>query len=241
MRASDVIRARLPWLYAKRLYLMRSQAGYKVKENIANAVAEVKDSATKPQDKSPSGEYIEGFSARFVEFLDRIDFPSSGRYTYGASICSVSVNGFRRWCLLDVAPRTFSRLEDVVDLLLKFKGINDFPTRQLIAWLYFGDELMACPFKDDGGPIDERDVRYPPDVAGFWACLYSYARSTLGYNINLLSPRRREILMRDIKSMASHKYGIKLSAANFNDMAGAEGMADYREKINELIKQSLSN
>jgi hypothetical protein len=191
-----------------------------------------------PRDRSP-GEYIEGFSIRFMDFLDAIDFPKSGRYTHGAAFCSISVNSFRRWCILDVAPRTFTKLEDAIDKLLKHKDDKNISTRKLMAWLYFGDE-KDNPFPELDEGSNNQELRCGTDALAFWAWLFSYAHTTHQINLNLLSPRRREILMRNIKSMAADKFGIKLSANNFYELISTEGMKMFREKIDMLIMQSMS-
>lgn len=108
-----------------------------------------------------------------------------------------------------------------------------------MAWLYFGDE-RDNPFPDVAGYSDDVESRAQLDTTGFWAWLFSYALNNLGYNINLLSVRRRERLIRDVKSMAADKFGIRLTSANFNDLVSAEGMVVFREKLDEIIKLSLS-
>lgn len=82
---------------------------------------------------------IDGYSLRFSAFLDAIDFPSSGRYTYGAAISSASVNTFKSWCLDDVIPKTFSETEKTLELFLGYTGKAAFPVKIIMAWVLFGD------------------------------------------------------------------------------------------------------
>lgn len=82
---------------------------------------------------------VEGFSLRFSAFLDAIDLPPSGRYTYGASLCSVSVNTFKSWCEDDVVPKTLSGMENTLEILLDYRGKAAFPVKRIMAWVLFGD------------------------------------------------------------------------------------------------------
>lgn len=89
---------------------------------------------------STNNEYkLDGFSLRLGAFLDAIDFPTSGRYTYGASLCSVSVNTFKSWCDYDVVPKTFIEMEKTLELIMEYKGKAAFPSKRIMAWVLFGD------------------------------------------------------------------------------------------------------
>lgn len=82
---------------------------------------------------------VDGFSLRFSAFLDAIEFPANGRYTYGASLCSVSVNTFKSWCDDDIVPKTLGGTEKMLELLMDYKGKAEFPVKKIMAWLLFGD------------------------------------------------------------------------------------------------------
>jgi hypothetical protein len=77
---------------------------------------------------------------RFSIFLDKINFSISGRWIYGASLCSVSVNYFKKWCDTGIATGTQSDLEGHIKNLLEYQGIHNIPARKIVAWLLSGDE-----------------------------------------------------------------------------------------------------
>lgn len=93
-----------------------------------------------------AGKKIDGFSERFVELLDRANFPQKGRYSRGAEKFGVRVNSFADWCQKDDAPH-YNMLVEIVKILLDDLPGAYEPT-QIVSWLQSGDTTNIHPFKE---------------------------------------------------------------------------------------------
>jgi len=90
-----------------------------------------------------------GFSLRWNEFLDFVNFPpaNKGRYTEGARRFGIKSSvTFRSWCVGEKTPKSFDALFLMVESLL-----SDIPAEYdphaVIMWLHGGDAVKH-PFKD---------------------------------------------------------------------------------------------
>jgi hypothetical protein len=91
-----------------------------------------------------------GFSERFVELLDRVNFPSKDRMNLGGQRFNVAPTTFRTWCKSNIPPRRFEDLVCVVTELLKdIKG--EYDPQAVACWLY-GGSSVPHPFEE--GDID---------------------------------------------------------------------------------------
>ncbi len=96
---------------------------------------------------------IEGFSKRFNQLLDAINFPSYGRYTEGAKVIGKTLNVFKEYCTGDTGPRTKEALVDTVKALLRYRGaLATVPAESIAAWLYFGDDIVPNPLTQGEKP-----------------------------------------------------------------------------------------
>jgi hypothetical protein len=80
---------------------------------------------------------MKGFSKRFTEFLNKIEFSHKSRYTKGAKLVGVSINSFRNWCINDICPRNTS---DLVKVISKLDG-KKYNSESTAAYIMFGDAV----------------------------------------------------------------------------------------------------
>lgn len=161
------------------------------------------------------------------------------RYTHGSALCGVSVNTFKRWCLLDVAPRTFSKLEENIGLFLNYTSETQYSPRDIMSWLYFGKE-RDYPFAAHHENTTESQLTSNPEAIALWACLYHYSMVKLGANINLLLQSRRSTLLHAVRAVSSEKHGIKLTSENFALLTSIETMLPLRTAINSSILSAIT-
>lgn len=83
---------------------------------------------------------IAGFSERFVQVLDRANFPQQARSSRGAEAFGVTPTTFSSWCKNDKAPQTYPKLVEIIKALVKnIPGEHD--PDSIAAWCYAGSSV----------------------------------------------------------------------------------------------------